>query len=122
MIARFLVLVMLPCYAQPSAEADIRQVISRYAASVDAADIKLAAQVWETSPEVTFIHPLGEAHGWTEVQGFLTDVMGAMFTDRKLVSRDIKVHVYDDAAWAEFNWHFAVTHRKDGAAVQTDGR
>ena len=92
------------------------------AAAVDAADIKLAAQVWDTSPEVTFIHPLGEAHGWTEVQAFLTNIMGAMFTDRKLTLRDIKVHVYGEAAWSEFNWHFTATQRKDGAVVQTDGR
>jgi len=89
---------------------------------MDAADIKLAAQVWDTSPDVTFIHPLGEAHGWTEVQAFLTDIMGGMFSARKLTPRDIKVHVYGDGAWSEFNWHFTATQRKDGAVVQTDGR
>jgi len=117
----FTLLLILPCWSQSPPDR-IRQLITNYAAAVDAADIKLAAQVWDTSPEVTFIHPLGEAHGWTEVQTFLTDIMGAMFTDRKLTLRDIKVHVYGEAAWSEFNWHFTATQRKDGAVVQTDGR
>ena len=61
-------------------EADhIRQLIANYAAAVDAADVKLAAQVWDNSPEVSFIHPLGQAHGWGEVKGFFTDIMGRCF-------------------------------------------
>ena len=111
----------LPCWPQSPTER-IRQLITNYAAAVDAADTKLAAQVWDTSPEVTFIHPLGEAHGWTEVQAFLVDIIGGMFSQRKLTPRDLKVHVYGDAAWSEFNWHFTAKQRKDGAVVQTDGR
>jgi ketosteroid isomerase-like protein len=109
--------------ADPTTDADrIRDLIARYAAAVDAADVKLAGQVWENSADVSFIHPLGHAHGWDEVKGFFTDVMGRMFSERKLTPRDIHVHVYGDSAWAEFNWHFTATQRKDGARVQTDGR
>jgi ketosteroid isomerase-like protein len=89
---------------------------------VDAADIKLAAQIWDNSPDVSFIHPLGHAHGWDEVKGFFTDIMGEMFSKRKLTPRDIKVHVYGDSAWSEFYWHFTATQKKDGAEVQSDGR
>ena len=104
-------------------EADrIRQLIANYAAAVDAADVRLAGQVWDNSPDVTFIHPLGEARGWTQVQAFFTGIMGGMYSERKLTPRDIQVHVYGDAAWAEFNWHFVATQKKDGAQVQTDGR
>ena len=56
------------------------------------------------------------------MQAFFTGVMGGMFSERKLTPRDIHVHVYGDSAWAEFNWHFIATQRKDGARVQTDGR
>ncbi len=93
-----------------------------YVAAVDAADVKLAAQVWDNSPDVSFIHPLGHAHGWGEVKGFFTDVMGGMFSERKLTPRDIKIHVYGDSAWSEFYWHFTATQKKDGARVQSDGR
>jgi ketosteroid isomerase-like protein len=100
----------------------IRILIADYAAAVDAADVKLAAQVWDKSPDISFIHPLGHAHGWAEVQRFFTDVMGGMFSDRKLTPRDVKVHVYGDAAWSEFYWHFTATQKKDGARVQSEGR
>jgi ketosteroid isomerase-like protein len=118
-------LLLVPCWPQLQAETEaarIRQLIANYAAAVDAADVKLAAQVWDNSSEVSFIHPLGHAHGWDEVKGFLTDIMGGMFSDRKLTPRDIKVHVYGDSAWSEFYWHFTATQKKDGARVQSDGR
>ncbi len=121
----FALLLLLPCWPQqgPLTEADrIRQLIAKYAAAVDAADIKLAGQVWDNSPDVSFIHPLGQAHGWDEVKGFFTDIMGGMFSERKLTPREIKVHVYGDSAWSEFNWHFTATQKKDGAKVQSDGR
>jgi ketosteroid isomerase-like protein len=116
---------LAPCWPQqpPGTDADhIRQLIANYAAAVDAADVELAAQVWDNSPEVSFIHPLGHAHGWGEVKGFFTDVMGGMFSERKLTPRDIQVHVRGDSAWSEFYWHFTATQKKDGAQVQSDGR
>lgn len=115
----------MPCWSQPQPEPDfarIKQLIANYAAAADAADVKLAAQVWDSSPEVSFIHPLGHAHGWNEVKGFYTDILGGMFSDRKLTPRDIHVHVYGDFAWSEFDWHFTATQKKDGARVQSDGR
>ena len=118
-------LLLLPCWPQqrPQTEADhIRQLIANYAAAVDAADVNLAGQVWDNSPEVSFIHPLGHAHGWGEVKEFFTNVMGGMFSERKLTPRDIKVHVHGDAAWSEFDWHFTATLKKDGAQAQSDGR
>jgi ketosteroid isomerase-like protein len=122
LVALFL---LLPCRAQehPPTEAErIRQLIANYAAAVDAADVQLASQVWDNSADVSFIHPLGQAHGWIEVKSFFTDIMGGTFSERKLTPRDIKVHVYGDSAWAEFLWHFTATQKMDGAKVQTDGR
>lgn len=40
----------------------IRQQIAKYTAALDVADIDLASQVWRTSAEVSFIHPVGHAH------------------------------------------------------------
>ncbi|MCX6626382.1 MAG: nuclear transport factor 2 family protein [Candidatus Solibacter sp.] len=117
-------LILFPCWPQQSVtRADpIRQLIADYAAAVDAADVKLAGRIWDNSPEVSFIHPLGQAHGWDQVKAFFTDTMGGMFSERKLMPRDIKVHVYRDSAWSEFNWHFTATQKTDGAQVQSDGR
>ena len=75
-----------------------------------------------TRPDVSFIHPLGHARGWNEVKAFFTDIIGGMFSERKLTPRDIQVHVYGDSAWCEFNWHFTATQKKDGARMETDGR
>lgn len=109
---------LLPCHAQDP----IHNLIAKYAAAVSAADTNLAAQVWETSPDVSMIHPLGSAHGWNQVKGFYSEIMAGMFTERKLAPRDIVVHSYRDAAWAEFNWHFTARQKKDGAVVESDGR
>lgn len=120
-----LLLLLVPCRAEAGASTQsekIRQLIASYAQSVDAADIGLARRIWDDSPDISFINPLGRAQGWEQVKAFLTDVMGGTFTERKLVPRDIQVHVYRDSAWSEFNWHFTAKQRRDGTIVQTEGR
>src|ERR1035441_9285002 len=57
LVVVLLLLVLLPCWPQqhPETDADhIRQLIANYAAAVDAADVKLAGQIWDNSPEVSF--------------------------------------------------------------------
>ena len=110
--------------ARDSAEAnEIRQMIGKYARSVDDADTTLASQVWWDSPEVSFIHPQGHEHGFEQIkQNVYRHLMGETFSERKLSPRDISVHVYGDAGWAEFYWDFAAKFRKDGSAVTTHGR
>jgi Xaa-Pro aminopeptidase len=101
----------------------IRSLIEKYAKSVDDADTVLAAQVWWNSPEVTFIHPLGHEHGFEQIkQNVYLRLMGDTFSERKLNVHDISVHVYGDAALAEFYWDFAAKFRKDGSPLATHGR
>src|SRR6266404_7512415 len=60
-----------PRVASSDSKADqnaIRQLVAKYARSVDEADITLAAQVWLDSPEVSFIHPLGHEHGFDQIK------------------------------------------------------
>jgi len=101
----------------------IRSLISQYAASVDTADTAAADRIWSHSADVSFIHPRGREQGLDQVK---TDVyghlMGETFSERKLSPRDVSVHVYGDAAWAEFNWDFVAKMRKTGAPVHTAGR
>ena len=99
----------------------IRQQITKYTAALDAADIAMASQVWRTSPEVSFIHPGGHAHGWEEIKG-IYQFFGSSFSERKLTARDVSVRVNGGTAWAEFYWHFTGKQSKDGSTVQTDGR
>jgi ketosteroid isomerase-like protein len=101
----------------------IRSLIEKYAKSVDAADTTLAAEVWLDSPDVSFIHPLGHEHGFEQIkQNVYTRLMGDTFSERKLSLRDISIHVFGDAAWAEFYWDFAAKFRKDGSPLTTHGR
>jgi len=106
-----------------SAEQEIRQLIARYAKSVDDADITVAAQVWLDSPDVSFIHPLGHEHGFEQIkQDVYQHLMGETFSERKLSPRDIAVHVHGDSAWVEFYWDFTAKFRKDGSPITTHGR
>jgi len=101
----------------------IGSLIEKYAKSVDDADTTLAAQVWLNSPDVSFIHPLGHEHGFEQIkQNVYMRLMGDTFSERKLSVRDVSVHVYGDAAWAEFYWDFAGQFRKDGSPLATHGR
>jgi Xaa-Pro aminopeptidase len=109
----------------PSASADadaIRGLIAKYATSVDAADTALAAQVWSNSPDVSFINPVGHEHGFEQIKkDVYTHLMGETFSERKLSVHDVSLHIYGDAAWAEFYWDFAAKFRKDGAPVESHG-
>src|SRR5579872_3359776 len=101
----------------------IRRTIAKYAESIDAADTTLASQIWWDSPEVSFIHPLGHEHGFEQIKANVyTRLMGETFSERKLTPRDIAIHVYGDAAWAEFYWDFNAKFRKDGKPITTHGR
>jgi ketosteroid isomerase-like protein len=110
--------------ANATADVDaIRHTIADYAKSIDDADTTLAAQIWWDSPEVSFIHPLGHEHGFDQIkQNVYTRLMGETFSERKLTPRDITIHTYGEAAWAEFYWDFKAKFRKDGQLISTHGR
>ncbi len=44
--------------------ASFHQLIEQYAKAVDTVDLNLISQIWSHSPEVSFIYPLGEEHGF----------------------------------------------------------
>lgn len=109
--------------AQNPDEQALRNVIATYATSIDKADTTIADQIWSSAPEVTFIHPLGEEHGLVQIKADLySNLMGATFSERKLVPKEIAVHVYGDTAWSEFEWDFFAKVRKDGSAFHSQGR
>ena len=45
----------------------IRHLIERYTQAVDTVDLNLLSQIWSRSPEVSFIYPLGEEHGFDDI-------------------------------------------------------
>ena len=103
--------------------AEIEHLIQCYATSIDAADTKLAGEIWSDAPEVLFIHPLGESRGRAQIESEVyRKLMGDTFSERRLTPKDISVHVYGEAAWSEFNWDFVAKFRKDGSALHSQGR
>jgi ketosteroid isomerase-like protein len=106
-----------------SATDEIRQIVAKYARSIDEADTELASQIWLDSTDVSFIHPLGHERGFEQIkEDVYKHLMSDTFSERKLSPRDIAVHVYGDSAWVEFYWDFTAKFRKDGSPVTTHGR
>jgi len=74
------------------------------------------------SPDVSFIDPLGEEHGFDAIeQHVFQNVMGGMFSARELKVHDVIIYVNGDFAWSEFHWDSHATMRKDGSGVTTHG-
>lgn len=48
--------------------------------------------------------------------------MGERFSERSLKIHDITLHVYGNAAVAEFYWGLPTTFRADGSHITTHGR
>jgi ketosteroid isomerase-like protein len=111
--------------AQANAQAKIRALVDTYMQSVDDADPKLAAAVWLTTPDASFIEPLGHERGWDQIADVIYGkLMGQTFVKRTLKNvSDVTIHVYGDAAVVEFDWDFVAILRSDGKTeVHTTGR
>ena len=132
MITRILLaalLCLMPLFAAAQTDsgpgrdiAAIHHLIEQYAKAVDTVDLNLLSQIWSHSPEVSFIYPLGEEHGFDAIeQHVFQNVMGGMFSARDLETRGVEIHVSGNAGWSEFHWTFHATMRKDGSAVTTHG-
>ena len=107
------------------AKTEIRRDIETYMRSVDAADPGLAATVWLTTPDASFISPVGHDRGWQQISDDIyVKLMGQTFSKRQLNAKaEPVIHVYNgDAAVAEFDWDFVATLRSNGSQVHTTGR
>jgi ketosteroid isomerase-like protein len=100
----------------------IHGLINQYTNAIHKVDLKLLSQIWSHSPEVSFIYPLGEEHGFDAIeQHVFQNLMGGMFSARDLEINAVTIHVNGDAAWSEFHWIFHATMRKDESAITTHG-
>jgi ketosteroid isomerase-like protein len=132
MVARILpvaIVFLITAWATAQADAGpapdvmaIHHLIDQYTKAVDTVDLNLLSQIWSHSPEVSFIYPMGEEHGFDAIeQRVFQDVMRGMFSARDLVTQGVAIQVNGNAAWSEFHWVFRATMRKDGSAVTTNG-
>ena len=102
-------------------ERDIKQSISMYAKAADEADPALASRIWCDSSDDSLINSVGRWHGVEQIMGFYRHEMSEMYSLRDLEISDVSVQVYSDAAWAEFDWEFSATRRKEGSPVSFRG-
>jgi ketosteroid isomerase-like protein len=101
----------------------IERMLGQYARSINGADTALAAQIWSQEADVSFIHPLGRAEGFRKIcEEVYTKLMGGLFSERRLTVEKPSIHVYGDAAWAEFTWTFNAKLRSNGSPVTSKGR
>ena len=110
---------------QDNAGKELRDQIEMYRESIIHADKpELAEQVWDTAPETSFIHPRGHERGWEAIRdNFYTKTMANTFSRRELrLTGEPVVHLYGDAAVAEFDWEFTATRRADNGERHTSGR
>jgi len=102
-------------------QAAIEHLISDYATMISRADATAAERIFD--PNVTFIHPRGEERGRAQlIANVVQNLMGATFSERKLIPNNVFVHLNGDSAWAEFGWDFNAKIRKDGSAFHSNGR
>jgi uncharacterized protein (TIGR02246 family) len=105
-----------------AAVAEITRLVSRYAHAADAADTKLASEVWANNADVSLIFPGGHQVGWEAIKtNFYEKTMREMFSERKLSIKDVVVHAYRDTAWVEFSWEFVAKLRTAGTPLTTRG-
>ncbi|EBZ5501282.1 nuclear transport factor 2 family protein, partial [Salmonella enterica subsp. enterica serovar Heidelberg] len=92
--------------------------------SIDKADPTLGKQLFYVSPETSFIHPRGHERGWSQIaENFYGATMGKTFSKRTLkLDAPPAIHVYGNAAVAEFDWHFTAVRRDNGQTQHTTGR
>lgn len=100
----------------------VHRLLDQYAKAVDTVDLKLLAQIWSHSPDVSFIYPLGEEHGFDAIEhNVFEKVIGGVFSARDIKMHDVMIYVKGDSAWSGFRWDFHATLRKDGSGVTTHG-
>lgn len=100
----------------------IKSKIQKYRQSIENADTLLAYQIWQHTPEISFIQPRGHQHGWKEINGEIYKFFGDMFSKRSLKIYNENITVYNDVAWAEFYWVFDAIFKQNNTPLQTKGR
>jgi ketosteroid isomerase-like protein len=104
-------LFLAACQASPADvqqdESAVRQVFDSYIKSINAADVKLASDVWLQSPDAVAITPFGRFQGWDRVRDEIyVKFLQGTFSERDLQPSNVLMRVKGDSAWLAFDWVF----------------
>jgi SnoaL-like domain/Domain of unknown function (DUF4405) len=107
----------------PKEVAAVKVLLADYLKSLNTNDTLLASQIWENSPEVSFIHPLGHEKGWRNVlDNFYLKTMYNNFSNRQLSMEEPTIRVRGNTAWVDFYWDFKATWSKNQEPFTLKGR
>jgi hypothetical protein len=103
---------------------DIEAKVDAYIRSIDQADAELAATVWATTADISFIHPQGHERGWDEIAANLYGAtLGETFSNRTLRRNGaLAIRNYGDVAVAELDWDFRAVRRDNRETLHATGR
>jgi ketosteroid isomerase-like protein len=97
---------------------EIQQVLDLYVQSINTADTAIAAKVWEQSDNIPLINPVQHFKGWASVKNdFYVKGMKGFWKQRHLVTKDVSIRVYGNAAWADFLVDFNGTSAADNKEI-----
>lgn len=108
-----------------SEQREISRLVEANLRSINDADVNLAATIWLTTPEVSFIHPRGHERGWEQVaENFYRGTMEELLRERKLeLTGPLAMNRFTDSlAIVSFDWNFTATLRLTGDPLHTIGR
>jgi hypothetical protein len=100
----------------------IKDLVKKYTESINGADTVLGSKLFGHTKEVTFIHPLGHARGWDEINKTIYTFFRDTFSSRELKAFNEHVSIYDNTAWVEFYWTFDAKFKKEDTPFQSRGR
>lgn len=100
----------------------IKDLVKKYTESINGADTVAGSALFGHTKEVTFIHPLGHARGWSEINKTIYTFFRETFSSRDLKAFNEQISIYDNTAWVEFYWTFDAVFKKDDAPFQSKGR
>jgi hypothetical protein len=99
----------------------IHTLINQYTKAVDTVDLKLLSQIWSHSPEISFIYPLGEEHGFDAIEKHVfQNVMGGMFSVRDLETNGVASRC-TAASNRGRHWFQGRISNASGSAARNDG-
>jgi uncharacterized protein (TIGR02246 family) len=91
-------------FAQGREDAAVREVLTKYSAAVERADLEAIGKLWANDDSVIVIENGHANHGWADYRDHHLGPELKAMKNTKLNFTDIKVRLAGDTAWATFKY------------------
>jgi hypothetical protein len=102
--------------------ADIKELVDKYAESINDADSGLAYRLFGQVGAESFVHPGGFERGWRQIDTNIYRVLGSLYSRRKWNIIYERIWLFECAASVEIEWIMDVTLKKDNSTLQLKGK